>query len=500
MLTLAILAIVALAWDIVQAGSIAQQRRSPAPLGTLAGLSVLLAVPALLVAVAAGSTITGSAVSGVAWIWPVTAAVFVAESMYVTFRRLITPLVGVPIMVYNGLVFAIATTRYVQAGSGAAPDWALVLGAVQADVLGTLAGPIVLAAPWAVLVPLTAPAFPARRPLARVARGAVALLAAACVVSFIVRWPGGVSTVRSYDRYLSDEVQERPGGDFAIGVRILPPLDGMPPALELRSDLALVDTIGAEAISIVINPEGVHPAALDSLARVLDPLRRDSTSVFITLGAPWDALRRYAASPSHYDANRLADLRGIARRLHPDYLVAAADGARGDADAGQSVADRTRYLTAAADSIHAIDPHIRVALAVSPLDRRDSAIYAWAASPQAPIDAIGFALYPGFSGAQSLDTQMRTADRWMQALQPPFKEHWVLAVGGYPVAHGEEAQLLAIWGSLAWSTRRGVIKGAIVVDAADYDDITGLRAPSGRLRPAAIAVMRAAQQLRDRRE
>jgi hypothetical protein len=500
MLTLAVLATIALGWDIVQAGSIAQQRRSPPPLGTLAGLSVLLAAPALLVAVATGSTITGSAVAGVAWIWPVTAAVFVAESMYVTFRRLITPFVGVPIMLYNGLVFAVATTRYVQAGAGAAPGWALVLGAVQADVLGAVAGPIVLAAPWAVLVPLVAPAFPARRPLARIARGAIALLAGACVVSFVVRLPAGVSAVRSYDRYLAAELQERPGGDFSIGVRILPPLDGMPPALELRNDLALVDTIGAEAVSIVINPDGVHPTALDSLAHVLDPLRRDSTSVFITLGSPWDAARRYAASPSRSDADRLADLRRIARRLHPDYLVVALDGARGDADAGLSVVDRTRYLAAAADSIHAIDPHIRIALAISPLDGRDSAIYAWAVSPQAPIDAIGFTLYPGFTGAQALDTQMQTADRWMQHVQPPFKEHWVIAVGGYPVAHGEEAQQLGIWGSLAWSTGRAVIKGAIVVDAADYDDITGLRAPSGRLRPAAIAVMRAVQALRDRRD
>lgn len=500
MLTLAILAIIALSWDIVQAGSIAQQRRSPAPLGTLAGLSVLLAAPALLVAVATGSTITGSAVAGVAWIWPVTTAVFVAEAMYVTFRRLVTPFIGVPIMLYNGLVFAIATTRYVQAGAGAAPDWALVLGAVQADVLGAVAGPIVLAAPWAVLVPLVAPAFPARRTFARIARGSIALFACACVVLFIVRWPAGLTTVRSYDRYLAEELQERPAGDFSIGVRILPPLDGMPPALELRNDLALVDTIGAEAVSIVINPDGVRPTALDSLARVVDPLRRDSTSVFITLGSPWDAVRRYAASPSHYDAGRLADLRRIARRLHPDYLVVAPDGARGDADAGQSVMDRTRYLAAAADSIHTVDPHIRVALAISPLDRRDSALYVWAVSPQAPIDAIGFALYPGFSGAQSLDAQMQTADRWMQPMQPPFKEHWVLAAGGYPLAHGEEAQRLAIWGSLAWSTGRGAIKGAIIVDAADYDDITGLRAPSGRLRPAAIAVMRAAQQLRDRRD
>jgi hypothetical protein len=500
MLILAVLATAAMVWDIVQAGHIAQQRRTPRPLGALAGLAVLLAAPSLLIAVATGSALTGSAVAGVAWIWPVTAAVFVAESMYVTFRRLVTPWMGVPIMLYNGLLFMIAATRYVEAGTGAAPTWALVLGAVQADVLGAVAGPLALAAPWAVLVPLIAPAFPARRPAARAARAGMALLAAAYVSAFAVRWPVGAKAVQSYDRYLADALQERPAGDFAIGVRILPPLDGAPPALELRNDLALVDTIGAEAVSVVINPACVHPAALDSVARALDPLRRDSTSVFVTLGSAWDAARVYRSSPARYDATRLADLRRLARRLHPDYLLPASVGARDRVDASQPLVATTRYLSSAADSIHAIDPHIRVTVALSALDARDSALYAWASSPGSPIDAIGFALYPTVLGAPALDEQMRTADRWMQRLTPPAKEHWILATGGYPVAHGEASQQLAIWGSLAWGTSRGLIKGVIVVDAADYDDITGLRAPSGRLRPAAIAVMRAAQELREQKD
>jgi hypothetical protein len=500
MLSLAVLTTITMLWDVMQAGSIAQQRRTPQPLGVLAGISVLLAAPALLIAVATGSAITGSSVAGVAWIWPATTAVFIAESMYATLRRLVTPFVGVPITLYNGLLFAIATTRYVQAKAGVPPDWALVLGAVQADLLGTVAGPVVLAAPWAVLVPLIAPAFPTRRPAARAMRAVVALFAAGCVAAFAYRWPAGESAVRSYDRYLADPLQERPAGDFAIGLRILPPLDGMPPALALRSDLALVDTIGAEAVSVVINPDGVRPAALDSLARVLDPLRRDSTSVFVTLGSPWNAARRYRAAPSGYDANRLSQLRRIARRLHPDYLLPIDDGARTEPDAGAPLVVRTRYLAAAADSIHAIDPRIKVAVALSTLDERDSALYVWASSPGSPIDAIGFALYPSFTGAGALDAQMQTADRWMQRAMPPLKEHWVLTASGYPVAHGEESQQLAIWGSLAWGTSRGIIKGVIVADAADYDDITGLRAPSGRLRPAAIAVMRAAQQLRERRD
>jgi hypothetical protein len=499
MLTLAALATIALAWDIVQAGHIAQQRRTPRPLGILAGLAVLLAAPALLIAVATSSAITGYSVSGVAWIWPATAAVFVAESMYVTLRRLVTPFVGIPIALYNGLLLVVAVTRYIQDGGGAPPGWALALGAAYTDALGAVAGPIVLASPWATLVPLIAPAFPARHALGRVLRAVVAVVAVGSIGAFVAWWPAGARAVRSYDRYLAQTLQERPSGDFAIGVRILPPLDGMPPAAALRNDLALVDTIGAEAISVTIDPEAVHPGVLDSLAHVLDPLRRDSTTVFVVLGASRDADRRYRASPQAYDARRLAQLRSIVRRLHPDYLVPEDDQRRSDAETDAPLAAGTRYLAAAADSIHAADRHIKVVIAVTRFDERDSALYAWASAPGSPIDAIGFALFPGFDGATGLDAHIRTADRWMQQSSPPLKEQWILAVGGYPAAHGEDAQQLAIWGTLTWATGRAAIKGVIVTSAADYDDITGLRAANGRLRPAAIAVMRAAKELRDRR-
>ena len=39
-----------------------------------------------------------------------------------------------------------------------------------------------------------------------------------------------VAAVTSYKRYDSERLQERPAGDFDIGVRFLPTLKGMPPA------------------------------------------------------------------------------------------------------------------------------------------------------------------------------------------------------------------------------------------------------------------------------
>ena len=72
-----------------------------------------------------------------------------------------------------------------------------------------------------------------------------------------------------------------------------------------------------------------------------------------------------------------------------------------------------------------------------------------------------------------------------------------MAAGRYPAAHGEKSQERAIWGALAWATRRPAIKGLVVSDAGDYDAVTGLRAPGGRVRRAGWAVLRATRGLRE---
>lgn len=499
MLILAAIATIALTWNIVQAGDIAQQRRTPPPLAAFAGLAVLLAIPALLIAVATSSAITGHSVAGVAWIWPVTTIVFLTESVYVTARRLVTPLVGVPIALYNAFLLTVAVTRYVQEGGGTPPDWALASTAAYTDAIGALAGPVVLSSRWATLVPLIAPAFPARRATARTARALVALLSAGSVGAVVAWWPAGNRAVQSYDRYLTATLQERPAGDFAVGVQILPPLDGVPPTAALHNDLALVDTIGAEAVSIIIDPDGVHAAILDSLARALDPLRRDSTSVFVTLASRRTTSWASRASAPALDRDRFSARRTIARRLHPDYFILAETESFPNGARRASGAVSPMALAAAADSIHMVDRHTKVAIVLSAFDARDSTLYAWASAPACPIDVVGFTLFPALNGAATLDEHMRTIDRWTQRLPGPPKEQWVITAGGYPAAHGESAQQMAIWGTLAWATSRGAMKGAIIADAADYEAITGLRAANGRLRPAANAVMRATKELRERR-
>jgi hypothetical protein len=487
-------------WDIFIGGQIAQFRRSPRPLAALSAVAALMLAPALLIGAAAASTTTGHTFDGLAWFWPATMLLITAQACYATVRRMISPFAGLPIVAYDFVLTAVAVIRWMTAAGYTPPEAALALAAAHVNVLGYIAGPAALTWPYAVQPPLLAPAFPPRWRLSRTVRALLATFAAGWFAATMLALPSAWLTITSYDPLAGQQLQERPAGDFLVGLRMLPLLDAPPSASTLRTDLSLVDTVGAEAVSVRIDPRGAHPAALDSLGRALDALRRDTTTLILTLEYPPDAAQQYAASPQAYQEARLAELGRITRRLHPDYLVVADEPfVRGDSAVGASLATATwiRYLTAAAFTVHRIDAKVRVAVAVSAFGARDSALYQWAAAPDAPIDAVGFVMRPLFAGASDLDAQMRSADRWMAAAAPTLKENWVFATYGYPVSHGEVNQERAIWSTLAWATSRPAVKGVIVADAADYGAVTGLRAPSGRLRRATDAVARATRSLRD---
>jgi len=487
-------------WDIFIGGQIAQFRRSPRALAALSAVSALVLAPALLIGAAAASTATGHTFEGLAWFWPATMLLITAQACYATVRRMISPFAGLPIVAYDLLLTAVAIVRWITAAGFTPPEPALALATAHVNVLGYIAGPAALAWPYALQPALLAPAFPPRWRLSRTLRALLATFAAAWFTATILALPSAWLTITSYDPLSLQPLQERPAGDFVVGLRVLPTLEAAPSASTLRFDLSLVDTVGAEAVSVRIDPRGAHPAALDSLGRALDALRRDTTTLILTLEYPSDAAQQYATSPQAYQEARLAELSRVVRALHPDYLVVADEPIiKGDSALGASLslATWTRYLTAAAFTVHRIDPKVRVAIAVSPTGARDSALYAWAAAGTAPIDAVGFVIRPLFAGASDLDAQTRSADRWIAASGPTAKENWVFATYGYPVSHGEINQERAIWSTLAWATSRSAIKGVIVADAADYGAVTGLRAPSGRLRRAANTVARAAKSLRE---
>ena len=496
-------AVVVLFWDVFLAGHVAQLRTVPRAFSALSAFCGLLAVPAVVVAVSSESLLTGRAVHTIAWLWPVTLWLFTLQAAFAFTRRLVTPLLAGPILAYDLLLAAAATARYATSMGDTVADPLLAVAAAQSTALGrVLGGAWVLGSPLAVQVPILSPAYPPRWRLSRAVRFTLAMAAGFWTLLAAAEYVPALRAVGSYQAYASERLQERPAGDFAVGLKLFPALDGPPPALAVRGDLALVDSVAPDAIMVVLEPEGTRLAALDSLARTVEPFRqREGALLIVALGYDRRAGEAFARSPDAFTNARLADVDRVARRLRPDYLLPADEpyGSGARALGVLPVAYWQSFLTRAADLAHAAFPSIRVASTAAVYDGRDSALFAWALSPQSPLNAAGFSLYPSFRGALSLETRVSAADRWLRVRPESRKPVWVFAAGGYPRLHGERSQEQAVWRTLTWATSRRDVRGVVVSEAGDYDRVAGMRTPAGRTRPVATTVARAAAGLRETR-
>lgn len=487
-----------LLWDVVAAGQISRLPRIPRGFAYLTAFCGLLILPATLVSVAAAFILSGRAMYTIAWLWPLTLVLFAAQALYSVARRLVTPAIGLPIVAYNLLIAAAAISRSLASFDDVLLAGVLVPEAAHANALGWVFGRAALGSPFALLVPALAPASPARGRWTRAARGALAVMTGAAALVIALEWPPAARAVTTYTTFDAQRLQERPGGDFAMGLWILPALDRPPPPLALTYDLQLIDSLSPEAIAVEVTPAGTQAGILDSLARALEDLRRDSTLLIVTLGYDARDGERYRASPDAYAAYRLRAIDRIVRRLRPDYLLPAREPYEAGARAlgAVPVAWWIRYLANAADSARRLRPRTRVGFAASSFTPNDSALYHWAATPSSDIDVLGFVFVPSYGGGASLQARLRVADRWMRSAP---KEHWVFAVGETPSTHGERNQARALWGTLAWATSRPRIRGVLVRAAGDYDAVNGIRAPGGRLRPVADVFRRAHSLLAESR-
>jgi hypothetical protein len=490
---------VVLLWDIVLAGRIAQLRRLPRTFVGATAIVGLLLAPALLIEVASASILNGRTIYGTAVVWPITLLLFALQAAYASARGLVVPLIGVPIAAYDIVLAVAAATQWATSLGWNAPRAALAVSAAHATALGFLTGAPALFSPFVRQLPILAPAYPSRWRLAKTFRVALAMFAAASAGLTGIELLAGYQAVRSYDRFAGERLQERPAGDFAVGLRVFPDLDGGPPPLAIRNDLDLADTLDVDAVLVVLEPQATRTVSLDSLGRAVDELRRDSTLLLVALGYERDAAERYRRGPGAYTEARLTQVDRITRQLRPDYLLPAHEPyGQGARALGRLPVDYwTGFLSRAAERVHRVRPRTRVAVAAASYDARDSALYAWAVSRQSGLDAVGFTFFPSFGGGASLDARMRAAARWMRAAAPLHKEHWVFAAGGYPETHGEASQSAALWGTLAWATRQTAVRGLIVATAGDYEMLTGLRVAGGRVRPAADVVARAVRGLRE---
>ena len=491
-LHLALMALI-IVWNMVLAGRMARLRGSPRSLATLSGLAGLLILPAVFIAVVSDSLLTGRALHEIAWVWPATAAVFAAHAVYATRSGAVGRTIGVPITVYNVILAVVLALRYLMSLGVLLPPAITALAAAHASALEMVVHPDAVMRSIYLLVPIIAPAIKPRVPrLALITRVSAAVVAAAWAVLVLVAIPRSRLGVARYASHGTDRLQERPSGDFTIGVKLFPTLTGEgPPSLALASDLALASELEAQIVSVYAAPGRVSLALLDSVASVLEESRRAGRKLIAALD-----LSSSNESPGEHPldsiqlSSRLADVERLVRGLRPDYLVPAA---RASLPLGQW----TRYLAAASERAHRIRPRTMVMAHVPAYSQRDSALYTWAVDSASGIDAIGFTLIPKAGGGVSLDAQTSAAERWMVAAKSR-KEHWVLEGGGLPTIHGERSQERALWGSIAWATRHPNVKGFIVFSASDYESPVGLRAPGGRLRTATRRVKQAILLLGER--
>ncbi len=492
------LTVIILIWDIVLAGRIAQNRQAPRVFQAICGLAALLVLPGLVFNLATSTMITGRAVIAMDWLWPAVLVLIAIQALYALARRLVNIVWGIPIAVYDILIATIGVVRYMVAhGHTPAKPLVVLLAAQSLGMVFSTGTSSVLATPLYVNMPMVSPAFPVLRKLTGSFRLFMTALAILWMVILVtIGAPNAVTQLRNSAVHRHDQLRERPDADFAVGLKILPDLAGPPPALALKNDSALVDTLDVDAIEIVVAP-GAGKATIDSLAHVFGSPRRDSTTLIVAIGYRGEIFPQLSPLPLD-EAQRLATLRRVMTTLHPDIILPAEDPyGSGERSLGLLPVQQWKtYLTDAARLVKSINRNTRVGVAASSYRTTDSALYAWAASPSSPIDIVGFSLFPSPYTGGGIESDTRTADRWMRAT-PSRKEHWVFATGGYPLAFGETSQEEAVWQVFAWATDHPAIKGVVVYEAGDYGQSRGLRAPNGRLRPVTRTVMRAIQQIRE---
>lgn len=482
-----------LSWDVLLAAQIARARRQSRFFLALTSICALFIVPGAMIVVASSMVLTGRAIYLIGWVWPAVLFFYVAQSAYAIARHHASLFFAVPIFCFNVALFAAALARYASAWVAELPAPLLGAAIAQAGALGLVFGRDTLSSPWIVALPLLAPAFPARYRASRSVRAALAAGAAVGVALTLVEYPRAVFAAESFSTFGSDRLQERPRGDFTLGLHVFPALDGAPPPLPLARDLALADTLGVGVVSVTLIPDGVGAIALDSLAASLADIRRDSVLLAVSLGYGRDDALAFRRDPQRYLQRRLALIDQVVRRVRPDVLVPALDpGDMGERALGVvPLAWWRDYLSQAAALAHQLRPRTRVALAASSFSPGDSSLHAWGAQ-QDGIDLLGFSLAPSFGGGASLSARLRLAERWMR---PVRKEHWVFSARAYPRTFGERNQERAIWGVLAWATSQPRLSTVIVDGAGDYEALVGLRDPGGRLRPVVTSVARAREAL-----
>jgi len=475
-------AILVLTWNIALAGWIAARREGPRWFARLTGLAGLLVAPAAVIAVAVSSDAGARTVTGVAWLWPLTCLLLVLQAVAATALRDVSSTVGVPIAAYNVLVCMLAVGDDLVARSGSAPLLLQGVVAARDAILGIVMGPAALASPLALMVPLLAPAYPARRRANATFRALLVLYATVMTTMLAIEWPRGIAAVQSY----ADAVTSTPASGvprIRQGVRVLPVLSGPPRARAVRAAATIHEAVTPDAVLVLLRLEQGRVAGLDSLARTLAPFREDGGHLLVALTFERTDALAVQRTPQVVHQQRLSALQEVTLRLRPELIIPLMRPAIPSLLGEPTVPDAwfARHLSEAVAAVQRVRPITDVAWIATRFDRADSALYTWAAADASPLDALGFAPAPTFSGLPSLDARLRAADRWHGTMTDRDRPHWIVT-HGLPRAHGDVAQRAGVQHVIAWSARRTWVHGVIVGEPSDDASTTGLVAANGRAR------------------
>jgi hypothetical protein len=477
-------AVAVVAWDVGLAGRIAQRRGAPAPFRVLSGLAGFLVAPAVLLGGAASWPPTAAALSGAAWAWPLVAWLFAAQASIALVGRLVTPWVALPILAWDVAVAVEASVRWGLDAGFAAPAAATAVAGAWDLAARAVAGPVADRA-WWVAVPALAPAYPAAWPLSRLARGAIAIGAAAGVAALAASLPTAWRYRRAADALGDPPPLTRDVGEVVLGVRVFPVVAGPPPTTA-AADLRAAAAAGARALHVRVRCDASGTRALEGLARALEGARRDGAALAVSCVLPRGAAVAYARDPRSYLAARARDADRVVRVLKPDLLIPVE--APGGGAAALPRAAWPDVVTVPGNVARTVEPRTRVAVAVAAHTAADSALYGWAAGPLAPVQAVVIELPVAHAPLAPWRAALARAAGWQRA-RPAPREHWLAGLAAPVRPLGEAAQGRVLAHAVRDAARAGYA-GVLLGDVADYDAATGVRTPTGRPRAAVAALRR----------
>ena len=479
-----------LAWNLVIGARATALASAGAAFRALTGLGAFLLLPALLIGVLAPTAPGARVLTPLAWLWPLVAIGFVVQAAWSVARRKSSALHAMPVVLFDVLVAWTALARWLESLGAGLPPWLLAPGvavsSLGAAVLGDRA---YLWSAW-LLLPMLVPAAPARWRISAAWRALLAMCLALVLVLVGAELPRAFGGLRAVRATGNGQMTERSRDDLAVGLHLLGDVTAAPSPGVARHDAALADSIGVSAVFITIAPEGATPAALDSVARVIEG-RRDSVTLVVSLAFARGEVGARGANDERWLAARVALVERVVKRLRPDVLLPA-----GDLSPAGDAARWKAYYERVARAARRIDRDVTIALATEGTSALDSALCDWVGQGDTPVDGIALAAPPGDGGPARFVAAQGALARWISLARTP-PAVWLVSLPSAPAVDGEVAQQHLVRQALQWASARPWVRGVITGDASDTWWSGGLRAASGRSRLALAEVGTALHALRD---